>query len=67
MTIKSATVGELRVQSAYQDHKTPVEIVSRDPEVAKTLAGLRVVKSYPDTRDAEGNWASTFKIEVEKR
>lgn len=61
-------VGELRFQSALVDAKELVEVVSDDPEVSRYLAGLKVVRAYPDTRDSHGNWNNpTFKIKVAKK
>lgn len=60
------TVGELRHQSAYSSSRTPVITVTKDAELQKLLGGRRltVVRFYPDTTDAAGNFTSTFKIEV---
>ena len=65
--MKGDTVGQFRAQSAYVSADTPIQLVSSDPKVALMLAKLRVVRTYPDTRDAQGNWTSTFKIEVEEK
>jgi len=66
MTIKhpDANVGDLRTQSAFTNAATPIVLASKDPEVARLVADLRVVRVYPDTTDAHGQWASVFKIEV---
>lgn len=58
------TVGEVRAQAAYCESKTPVVLVSSDPKVRELLVSLRVLRAYPDTTDENGNWNSTFKIEV---
>jgi hypothetical protein len=58
-------VGELRTQAAYAHSDTPIQLVSKDPDVARAISKLRVVAFYPDTTDTHGNWVSTFKIEVE--
>jgi hypothetical protein len=59
-------VGNMRFQAAYCDGKTPVILVSDDPEVKALLRGLKVVRSYPDTTDSDGAWNSSFKIQVER-
>lgn len=65
----SATVGRMREQSALCASATPVQIVTKDSALRDylTTTGLRliVVRTYPDTVDSDGQWNSTFKVEVQ--
>jgi len=61
------SVGDLRAQAAYCSGATQVILVSKDPKVQEVLRGLRIMRFYPDTTDAEGNWTSVFKVEVDSR
>lgn len=64
--MKPGTVGQLRQQSALVDADTPIVLVSKNHAVMQLIRGLKVVRVYPDTTDAEGNFSGTFKIEVDE-
>ncbi|HEV3059736.1 MAG TPA: hypothetical protein VGY48_15905 [Vicinamibacterales bacterium] len=64
--MKPGTVGQMRQQSALADADTPIVLVSKNNAVLQLIRGLKVVRVYPDTTDAEGNWSGTFKIEVDE-
>jgi hypothetical protein len=55
--VKSDSVGEMRRSAAYVDCDTPIVLTSNDPELAKILARVRVVRTYPNRNH--------FEIEVE--
>lgn len=60
----SVNVGELRSQCAYQDGKTPVIVITNDPQLRHLK--LRVVQFFPDTQAWPGGpWGSVFKIKIE--
>lgn len=53
---KSDSVGEMRAQAAYVAGDTPIVLTSKDPELDKILARVRVVRTCPNF--------SRFEIEV---
>ena len=63
---QSNKVGDLRQQCCFLDAEAPVELVTADPELAKLLMTLEIVRFYPNTIDKQGNWKSVFRIEVKR-
>jgi len=58
-------VGQIWRSTQLSDADRRVILVTSDKEVMKVLKKLKVVRCYPDTTDENGNFNSTFKIEVE--
>jgi hypothetical protein len=58
------TVGELRRQLALCPSDTRVVVVTEFGELKNFVGSLITLRAYPDTRDGDGNWKSSFKIQV---
>lgn len=68
--MKDNAVGKMRQQSALCDADRRVVLVasSMDPDIAKILSQLEVVRFYPDTTDENHSFSEpTFKIEVGRK
>jgi len=65
--MKKGTIGHMRQQSALVDADTPIILVSKNRAVMALIKGLKVVATYPDTTDADGNWTGAFKIEIDEQ
>lgn len=63
--IEARSVGKMRQASALVASAEEIVIVGPRGRAHPDLPRLRVVRTYPDTTNAEGNWAPCFKIEVE--
>lgn len=64
--MKQGTVGHMRQQSALVDADTPIILVTKNEALKVLIKNVKVVRVYPDTTDAEGNWTGTFKVEVDE-
>lgn len=64
---KTCTVGDLRQQGSLCESGRRVVLVIKDSTTGKAESvPYKVVRCYPDTTDENGEWNSTFKIEVEE-